>query len=60
MLERIGITGEMWFGLTTNFGRLFSLVAGPPTVIDENRARVSRRRFHMTPAAREFYAGVSG
>ncbi|MFC1758892.1 hypothetical protein ACFL2H_09000, partial [Planctomycetota bacterium] len=60
VLERLGIAGEMWFGLATNFGRLFSTVAGPPIVVDEARTKVSRRRFHMTPAARELYENVSG
>jgi hypothetical protein len=39
--------------LVSNFGRLFSTVAGHPRTVDGSRSGRGRRRFHLTPRVRE-------
>jgi len=53
LLERLKIRPEVWFELATQFGRLFSLVAGQPHRVDDYRSRVRRKRYHLRQAARE-------
>ncbi|MBL8856802.1 MAG: hypothetical protein JNK57_22770, partial [Planctomycetaceae bacterium] len=36
-----------WCELTKNFGRLFSSVAGKPTVIDGTRSRTRGQRYNI-------------
>ena len=53
LLERLKIKPAVWFELATQFGRLFSLVAGQPHHVDDFRSRLRRKRYHVRQAARE-------
>jgi hypothetical protein len=53
IFERLGIAAEAWCELTKDFGRLFSTVAGKPTVIDSTRSRTRGQRYHVRTRARE-------
>ena len=53
LLERLNIKPAVWFELATQFGRLFSLVAGQPHRVDAFRSRIRRKRSHLRRAARE-------
>ena len=53
LLERLKIKPAVWFELVTQFGKLFSLVAGQPHRVDDYRSRLRRRRYHVRQAARE-------
>lgn len=56
ILERLGLQPVAWCELVENFGELFRLVAGRPTVVDEARSRHRKRRFYATPRLRELLA----
>ena len=45
LLERLGFEVEVWYGLTKDFGRIFSQVAGKPESITNARSLVTHRRF---------------
>lgn len=47
MMERLGIELSEWKRLTTDFGRMFSQVAGKPQTIAHARSLKTGRRFHM-------------
>ena len=53
LLERLKIKPAVWFELVTQFGKLFSLVAGQPHRVDDYRSRLRRKRYHVRQAARE-------
>jgi hypothetical protein len=53
LFERLEIDAEIWCELTKNFGRLFSAVAGKPTVIDATRGHKSGRRFNIPAKTRQ-------
>lgn len=53
VLEPLGLEPAAWCELVENFGELFRLVAGRPTVIDAARSRHRKRRLHATPRHRE-------
>jgi hypothetical protein len=53
ILERWKLSPTAWCELVSNFGRLFSTVAGHPRIVDGSRSRRSRRRFHLSPRVRE-------
>ena len=53
LLERLKIKPAVWFELVTQFGKLFSLVAGQPHRVDDYRSRFRRKRYHVRQAARE-------
>ena len=53
LFERLEIDAEIWCELTKNFGRLFSAVAGKPTVIDATRGHQSGRRFNIPAKTRQ-------
>ena len=53
LLVRLNIKPAVWFELATQFGRLFSLVAGQPHRVDAFRSRIRRKRSHLRRAARE-------
>jgi len=53
ILARLKLSPTTWCELVTDFGRLFSTVAGHPRTIDRSRSRHHRRRFHLTPRVRE-------
>jgi hypothetical protein len=56
IFERLGIQIQAWCELTRNFGRLFSSVAGNPTVIDTTRSRLRGQRYHVPTRTREILA----
>ena len=56
VLERLSLSPKAWCVLVSQFGRLFHVVAGRPTVIDETRSRVRHQRYRVNPAARELLA----
>mgnify|MGYP002624316323 CR=1 FL=1 len=56
VIERLALSPSSWSELATNFGRLFSNVAGQPRTIDTTSSFQSRRRFHLTAAARSLFA----
>jgi REP element-mobilizing transposase RayT len=56
ILERLQLSPTTWCELVSNFGRLFSTVAGHPRIVDGARSRRGRRRFHLTPRVRELLA----
>ncbi len=56
VLERLSLAPTTWCLLVSQFGRLFHIVAGRPTVIDETRSRLRHRRYRVSKAARELLA----
>ena len=56
IFERLGIDAGAWCELTKDFGRLFSTVAGKPTVIDSTRSRTRGQRYHVRSRARQLWA----
>ena len=57
VLERLGIEPTVWCELVENFGQLFHVVAGRPTVVDAARSLHRQSRFHATPRLRELFDG---
>lgn len=57
VFERLKIKREMWFELVTQFGRLFSSVAGRPCCVDGMRTKILGKRFCLPPRARELLSG---
>ena len=55
VLERLGLEPAAWCELVENFGELFHLVAGRPTVVDAARSRHRQSRFHATPRLRKLF-----
>ncbi len=53
LFERLGIDERSWCELTKNFGRLFSSVAGKPTVIDDTRSRKRGQRYNIPAKTRQ-------
>jgi hypothetical protein len=53
LFERLGIDERSWCELTKNFGRLFSSVAGKPTVIDDTRSRKRGQRYSIPAKTRQ-------
>jgi hypothetical protein len=53
ILERLQVSPATWCELVSNFGRLFSTVAGHPRVVDNTRSRHGHRRFHLAARVRE-------
>jgi hypothetical protein len=53
VLTRLRLSPAMWCELVTDFGRLFSTVAGHPRTVDGARSHLRRRRFHLTRRVRE-------
>ncbi len=47
ILERLQLDAQVWCELVSDFGRLFSLVAGRPQVIAAARSRRRNSRFRM-------------
>jgi hypothetical protein len=56
LFNRLGISASVWNELVRNFGRLFSIVAGKPAVIDSHRSRSGVHRYRALPAARDLLA----
>jgi hypothetical protein len=53
ILEQLKVSATTWCELVSNFGRLFSTVAGHPRIVDSTRSRRGHRRFHLTARVRE-------
>lgn len=53
VFDRLRINGKVWCELVKDFGRLFSIVAGKPHVIDIRRSRDGRRSYRTKPRTRE-------
>jgi len=60
LLDRLGISADVWCRLVRDFGKLFSVVAGQPQNIDEHRSGSKHisRRFHARRETRELLASV--
>jgi hypothetical protein len=58
LFDRLGISAEIWCRLVKDFDRLFSVVAGQPSQIDEHRATGTSRRYRARRVTRELLATV--
>lgn len=56
LFERLGIDERSWIELTRDFGRLFSTVAGKPTVIDATRSPKRGQRYNVPAKTRDLFA----
>jgi hypothetical protein len=58
LLDRLGVNAEMWQRLVSDFGRLFSVVAGQPHRIDEHQPKRtgSRHRYRARRETRELFS----
>ena len=53
IFERLRIEPVAWCRLVSNFGSLFSLVAGRPSRVDAHRSRIRRHRFNLPAQTRQ-------
>ena len=53
VLRRLGLEPSSWCELVSDFGKLFSTVAGHPRRVDAARSHRTHRRFHLTRRVRE-------
>ena len=53
ILQRLKIEPEVWCGLVSGFGELFSLIAGRPEHIDSYRGSKRGCRFHVPRTTRQ-------
>jgi hypothetical protein len=53
VLKRLGCSAEDWCELTSDFGKLFSTVAGRSDCVDDLRSHRTHRRYHLRRRARE-------
>ena len=58
LFDRLGISADVWCRLVKDFGKLFSVVAGQPSRIDEHRAKGTSRRYRARHETRELMATV--
>ncbi len=56
IFQRLKIEPETWCELVSNFGRLFSVVAGRPAIVEATRSRLRKRRHHLRHRTRELLA----
>ncbi len=56
ILKRLKIEPDIWRALVRQFGKLFSLVAGQPKIVDDYRSRVQKKRYYLRNAARKLLA----
>ena len=56
LFDRLGISAEIWCRLVKDFGKLFSVVAGQPSRIDEHRSKDTSRRYRSRKETRELLA----
>jgi hypothetical protein len=58
LLDRLGVNAEMWQRLVSDFGRLFSVVAGQPHRIDEHQPKRtgSGHRYRARRETRELFS----
>ncbi|MFM7919692.1 MAG: hypothetical protein ACKPJJ_05665, partial [Planctomycetaceae bacterium] len=59
LFKRLGISASVWNELVRNFGRLFSIVAGKPEVVDTHKPRFGVHRYRALPLARDLLAKAS-
>jgi hypothetical protein len=59
LFKRLGISASVWNELVRNFGRLFSIVAGKPAVVDTHKPRFGVHRYRALPLARDLLAKAS-
>jgi len=59
LFNRRGISASVWNELVRNFGRLFSIVAGKPAVVDTHKPRFGVHRYRAIPLARDLLAKAS-
>lgn len=55
VLERLGLKVPQWIGLVRDFGRLFSLAAGLPGTLAQQRTRRTHRRWHTRRSLRQLF-----
>ncbi|WP_052329548.1 transposase [Rhodopirellula sp. SWK7] len=53
ILKRLGLAESSWFELVSDFGMLFSNVAGKPSLVDSMRTPHGHRRLYLRRRARE-------
>ena len=53
ILQRLGLAQSSWCELVSDFGKLFSCVAGKPSVVDSMRTPHGHRRMYLRRRARE-------
>jgi len=53
LFTRLQISAEVWSHLVKDFGRLFSVVAGKPRMIDEHKSRTKAHRYRARLRVRE-------
>lgn len=58
LFERLGITEDIWCEIARNFRRLFSVVAGQPQAIENQRSSGRRRRYYVPPQTLELMANI--
>lgn len=56
VLERLGLSERAWTGLVRDFGRLFSLAAGLPGTLAQQRTRLTQRRWHTRRGFQQLFA----
>jgi hypothetical protein len=58
LLDRLGVNAAMWQRLVSDFGRLFSVVAGQPHRIDEHQPKRtgSGHRYRARRETRELFS----
>ena len=56
ILQRLGLAQSSWCELVSDFGKLFSSVAGKPEVVDSMRTPHGHRRMYLRRRARELMA----
>jgi REP element-mobilizing transposase RayT len=55
VLERLGLNVPQWAGLVRDFGRLFSLAAGLPATLAQQRTRRTQRRWYTRSGFRQLF-----
>ena len=55
VLDRLGVSNAEWIGMVSQFGHLFSLVAGLPTTLSRQRNRRTQHPFHTRRCYRELF-----
>ena len=59
VLKRLGLEVPQWTGLVRDFGRLFSLAAGLPETLAQQRTRRTQRRWHTPRGFRELFESMA-
>ncbi len=59
LFDRLGISAEIWCRLVKDFDNLFSVVAGQPQRIEEDRSRGTSRHYRTRRETQELLASAS-